>query len=381
MATTEFRGPGIVWHTFPLGVLGADQTGADRTCHATLRDLTAWLPHVSALGADTLLLGPVFASLSHGYDTVTHHEVDERIGTAADLDALVAAAAEQGVGVVLDGVFAYASRAFRRLDGWFRRDARGELVPWRVESLVTPDYGSAGYQAYVADVMSHWLRRGITGWRLDSAWSVPSSFWRPVLTRVRAEHPRAWLLGQVFDDDLPPVVNGAGWSSVTEYALMHGTREWLAGGSVDRMVATLRVHEHNSTRNPVHTFLGNHDVARLADVLPAEQLLTAFTLLMTLPGVPGIYYGDELAVRSRWQEGGSDALLRPALTPPTGDSELLTRVRELGRYRRANPWLTSATLDDIGVQDGAIHYRVRGDGNAIRVRVDPAVPSAAVEEI
>ena len=386
--------PTVVWHAYPLGLLGADQSGADRTCRATLRGLIEWLPHLTSVGADTLLLGPVFAALSHGYDTVTHREIDDRLGGVADLDTLVTTASEHGVGVVLDGAFAYASRAFWRLtdpaeaaDPWFLRDADGELVPWRVDSLVTPDYGAAGYQAYVADVLSTWLERGVRGWRLDSAWSVPSSFWRAVLARVRAAHPRAWLLGQVFDDDLPVVLDQATYSSATEYALMHGVREWLSGGSVDQMAATLRVHLHNGTRNPVHTFLGNHDSARLADVVPAHLRAAAFTVLMTLPGVPAVYYGDELAITSTWTQGGPDALLRPPMSPDAPDRahgsalDLLTAVRQLGAFRRANPWLTSATIDDVHARDGALSYRVSGDGRAVDVRVDPTTTPVTVDYV
>ncbi|MEU4765870.1 hypothetical protein AB0H12_21685 [Actinosynnema sp. NPDC023794] len=160
---------------------------------------------------------------------MTHRAVDDRPGT------VVAAAGSHGVGVVLDGVFAHASRAFWRLadpaeldDHRFARDHQGGLAPWRVDSLVTPDYDSAGYRSYVADVMTSWLDRGIAGWRLDSAWSVPAGFWHRVLTRVRETHPTAWFLGQAFDDDLPPVVNRTTVSSATEYALTHGIREWLS---------------------------------------------------------------------------------------------------------------------------------------------------------
>jgi hypothetical protein len=339
---------------------------------------------MAALGADGLLLGPVFASRSHGYDTVTHRTIDDRLGTVADLDALLAAASARGIAVVLDGAFAYASRAFWRLtepaelaDPWFARNDHGDLVPWRVDSLVTPDYDSTGYQSYVADVMTYWLDRGVAGWRLDSAWSVPASFWRRVLTRVRASHPTAWFLGQVFDDDLPPVVNRTTMSSTTEYALMHGIREWLAGGAAARIVATLRLHRHNCcSRSSPHTFLGNHDFARLADTVPAPLLPAAFCLLLTLPGIPGIYYGDEIATTSSWARGGPDALLRPPLSPrdvhelDDAARSLLTSVRTLGAFRSANAWLVSAVLDDVTTPAGALTYVVAGDGGSIRVRVN-----------
>ena len=385
--------PSLLWHAYPLGLLGADQTGVDRTCRHPLSELADWLPHLARLECDTLLLGPIFSSLSHGYDTVSHLEVDDRLGRLADLDALVAAADTAGIGVVLDGAFAYTSRRFRRLDEpdeavhpWFLRDGSGALIPWRVDSLITPDHGAAGYRAYVADVLSYWLDRGVRGWRLDSAWSVPNAFWRQVLTRVREKHPTAWFLGQVFDDDLPPVINGATYSSATEYALMHGTREWLTGGSADRMIATLELHRSNSTRNPVHTFLGNHDFARLADVLPSEVLPLAFAVLATVPGVPGIYYGDEIALTSDRARRGSDALLRPPLAPTdighaaAVGRELLTTVRRLSGFRRAHPWLTSARLSGITGCGGALTYEVRDDDHAVAVHLNPLpepVPLAA----
>jgi cyclomaltodextrinase / maltogenic alpha-amylase / neopullulanase len=382
---TRQREPALLWHAFPLGLLDADQGGTDRTCQRSLRGLVEWLPHMASLGADGLLLGPVFASLSHGYDTVSHREIDDRLGDVADLDALLADASSHGIGVVLDGAFAYASRAFWRLTDpaeldhpWFARDHHGDLVPWRVDSLVTPDYESTGYQSYVADVVTSWLDRGVAGWRLDSAWSIPAGFWRKVLARVRETHPTAWFLGQVFDDDLPPVVNRTTMSSTTEYALMHGIREWLAGGTTGRMVTTLRLHGHNCcSRSSPHTFLGNHDFARLADTVPAALLPAAFCLLLTLPGIPAIYYGDEFATTSTWARGESDAVLRPPASPrdlhrlDQPARELIASVQQLGAFRHANTWLTTAVLEDVTTHEGALTYVVADDAGSIRVRVNP----------
>lgn len=375
----------MLWHAYPLGLLGADQTGRDRTQRGRLRDLVDWLPHVTSLGADTMLLGPVFSSLSHGYDTVTHREIDDRIGSLDDLEVLIEAAHRQGIGILLDGVFAYASRAFWRLSEpaeshapWFRRDAAGNLVPWQVDSLVTPADEAVGYREYVAEVMVTWLDRGVAGWRLDSSWSMPAAFWRPVLARVRAVHPDVWLLGQVFDDDLPAVTTAASYGSATEYALMHDLRAWLGGGPVAPMRDSLRRHRANSTSSPVHTFLGNHDVARLADVIDADLLPAAFAVLMTIPGVPGIYYGDDLGWTSSWAPGGSDALLRPPMAMTDTQVEdgtgaaLLETLRRLGELRRDRPWLTTATMDSIVGRAGGLTYRTVGpDGQALSVWVNP----------
>ena len=345
--------PGLIWHTYPLGVTGADQAGRSRNPSRTLGDLVEWLPHVAELGADTLLLGPVFASLSHGYDTVDHRVIDERLGTSRGLGALVSAATARGVGVVLDGAFAYVSRRFWRVDdpaergeGWLLRDAAGQPVPWRVESLITPDYSAAGYRRYVAEVMTRWLDRGVRGWRLDSAWSAPASFWRPVLTEVRRRHPGAWLLGQVFDDDLPGVVNGTPYSAATEYALMHGVRAWLAGGPAESIVSALQLHGRNCGRSRiVHTFIGNHDFARIADVVGAQRVAAALAIMLTLPGLPAIYYGDEYGLGSELDARRRRRAATPAAAPRRRAGHHPGRTTRVDRGPRADAFAPRPPVD------------------------------------
>lgn len=144
-----------------------------------------------------------------------------------------------------------------------------------------------------------------------------------------------------------------------------------------RWLATLHRLGRSPTTDPVHTFLGNHDVARLSDVIAADLRSAAFAVLLTFPGIPGIYYGDEVGATSPWTTGGSDALLRPPLAVTDIDvdgagAELLDTVRRLGELRRARPWLTTATIDDVADQDGAIGYRTVGpDGQSLGVAINP----------
>src|SRR3978361_767774 len=107
----------VWWHGYPLGCVGAEQAApADGAVPSRLGRLTNWLDYVVGLGANGLALGPVFASSTHGYDTVDHFRIDPRLGDDADFDALVAAAHDRGLRVLLYGVFNHVGRehpAFR----------------------------------------------------------------------------------------------------------------------------------------------------------------------------------------------------------------------------------------------------------------------------
>ena len=74
--------------------------------------MIGWLDHLLSLGCNGLLLGPIFTSGTHGYDTIDYLSIDPRLGTEEDFDALIAACRERGIRVLLDGVFNHAGRDF-----------------------------------------------------------------------------------------------------------------------------------------------------------------------------------------------------------------------------------------------------------------------------
>ena len=103
----------IWWQVYPLGFLGAEkELGEVRGEVSRLPRLVGWLDHLISWGGNGLLLGPIFTSSSHGYDTVDYFQIDPRLGDDADFDALVAACRARGVRLLLDGVFNHVGQDF-----------------------------------------------------------------------------------------------------------------------------------------------------------------------------------------------------------------------------------------------------------------------------
>ncbi|HET8989358.1 MAG TPA: alpha-amylase family glycosyl hydrolase, partial [Humibacillus sp.] len=162
----------IWWHVYPLGFLGADTTGLDRAAEPRLRRLVPWLDHLIELGANGLALGPVFTSVSHGYDTTDYLEVDPRLGTSEDLTHLIDEAHRRGIRVMLDGVFNHVGREFPQLidaqtdpasiaASLFERDGSGGLATFEGHGgLVALDHSTDAVADLVVEVMDHWLEMG-----------------------------------------------------------------------------------------------------------------------------------------------------------------------------------------------------------------------------
>ncbi|MGW6280912.1 alpha-amylase family glycosyl hydrolase [Kribbella sp. NPDC055071] len=340
----------ILWQVYPLGFTGAEKNARTTIAHR-LPHLENWLDYAIELGCSGLLLGPVFASETHGYDTIDHFRIDPRLGDDADFDHLIAAAHDRGLRVLLDGVFnhvapAFAPRSVAAPNDWFRRTPDGTPVTFEGhEQLVALDHGHPAVAQYVADVLSHWLDRGVDGWRLDVAYAVPAEFWRDVLPRK--SFPDAWFFGEVIHGDYAGYVARSGLDSVTQYELWKAIWSSLNDGNFFELAYALGRHDALLDTFVPQTFVGNHDVTRLATQLEDERHLGhALAILFAVGGVPSIYAGDEQAFRGLKEEraGGDDAV-RPAFpdTPhglaPEGWPTYRLHQRLIG-VRRRNPWLT-----------------------------------------
>jgi glycosidase len=375
-----------MWHVHPLGFTGAERTalpGQEPARHR-LRALTEWLDYVVELGCNGLLLGPVFASETHGYDTVDHFRVDPRLGDESDFDALASAAAGRGVRLILDGVFNHVGRGFPAFQAalaggagtpasrWFKRSAEGDFAVFEGHGhLVEFDHDQAGVVGYVAEVMHHWLARGASGWRLDAAYAVPPAFWAKVLPAVRADHPEAWFLGEMIHGDYAAYAAESGLDSITQYEVWKAI--WSSLNERNFFELDHALGRHNVFMDDgllPQTFVGNHDVTRLASALDdSRHIGHALAVLFCVGGVPSVYYGDEQAFRGvKEQREGGDDEIRPAF--PASPAELLPdgwpvyRLHQnLIGFRRRHPWLVRARTSAEVLETTALALRVHGTGD------------------
>jgi glycosidase len=368
----------IWWHCYPLRFVDAEREAIDHVEHRLWR-LTNWLDYVVELGANGLLLAPVFASRTHGYDTLDHYRIDPRLGDAADFDDLVWKAKERGVRLLLDGVFNHVSHEHeivRRALADGPDSEAGRWIRWADGyprgfegnvDLVELDLANPAVQDYVVGVMNHWLDRGVDGWRLDAAYAAGADAWRPIVGRVRAAHPEAWILAEVIHGDYADFVARSGVDSVTEYELWKAIWSSLNDHNPHELAWTLGRHAQFASRFRPLNFVGNHDTTRIATQLTDERNLPlAYALLFLLPGVPAVYAGDEQGFTAEKTDGptGDDAVRPPFPIDPDGLAPFGRPTFELHQrlihLRRTHPWLAWAGLSVGTVTNNAIAINLNG---------------------
>ncbi|MEO3858912.1 alpha-amylase family glycosyl hydrolase [Acrocarpospora sp. B8E8] len=331
---TSWREHAIWWHVYPLGFTGAEPGAAPpgMPVRHRLRHLEPWLDYAIELGCSGLLLGPIFASETHGYDTLDHFSIDPRLGDEADFDRLVRAARDRGLRIVLDGVFNHVGRGHPKFADphfahWFVPEGAGHRTFEGHHGLVTLNHDHPDVLDHVVRVMDHWLSRGASGWRLDAAYAMPAAFWHKALTQIRPRHPDAWFVGEMIHGDYGDYVARSGLDSVTQYELWKAI--WSSLNDRNLFELAWAVDRHNACLRsflPL-TFAGNHDVTRLATRLDDERYLGhALAVLFTVGGLPSVYYGDEQAFRGLKEDraaamtrsGPPSPLVRVSSIPPGG---------------------------------------------------------------
>lgn len=371
-----------VWYQAPIGPK-ADLGGS-------LKGITSRLEYVRDLGVDVIYLTPIFYSHStHKYDTIDYYTIDPSFGTEEDLKELVRRAHQLGLRVILDGVFNHTSPEFFAFADLIENREDSPYKDWyyvekfpicRVPGL--HNYKCFGYfwgmpkvnlrcpsaAAYFTDVALYWLRNaGVDGWRLDVADEISHDFWRGFRKAVKAEFPEALIVGEIWHH-APDFLQGDQWDSVMNYPFYRSILDFAASGTMTASaflgnLGFQRGNTHSAAYPLLWNLAGSHDTARLlylcGENKQRQKLAAALQLLM--PGMPMIYYGDEVAMT-----GGKDPDCRRGMLweEDRQDQDMLCWYRRLLKLRREQPAILNGQVVSQEARDGdgliCINRRLNG---------------------
>ena len=365
--------------------------------------IMAKLDYLKELGISVIYFNPVFESESnHHYDTGDYHKIDPILGTNEEFHDLVELAKKKGIRIILDGVFSHTgsnSRYFNRkgkYDGvgafqsqkspyydWynFRNFPYEYECWWNFDTLpnvteTTPSYMDFIYRA-PDSVLHHWLSEGIAGWRLDVIDELPEPFSQGFYAELKKTDKDAVMIGEVWEDASNKIAYGSQrkylcgqeMDSAMNYPFRKILLDYLLGyiTAHNAMMQFESLRENYPPENfyAMMNLIGSHDVQRALTILgetpyydgmPAVEqcrakltpamykvgkarLKMAALFQMAYPGVPCIYYGDEIGM-----EGFKDPTNRRPYKWTGGDEELREYYRTIIKARNEHDALQTGEL-------------------------------------
>lgn len=354
------------------------------------------LPYLKSLGVNVIYLNPIFFAYSnHRYDTADYMKVDPLLGTEEDFKRLCDSAHEQGMRIILDGVFSHTgadSIYFDKLNRFGNGAYSAENSPykswysiaadksypswWGIETLPCVNELAPSFSDYIItsenSVISHWLSLGADGFRLDVADELPDEFIALLHDRVHRIKKGAIVIGEVWEDASNKISYGvrrkyftsSELDSVMNYPFRDAIISFIKGASdafsFSEAIMTICENYPFDVLNRLMTSLSTHDTERILTLLSdcerpegregraeyrlsaseretaVSRVLAASFLQFMLPGAPCIYYGDEAGA-----EGFEDPFNRGFFPWGKEDLRLTAHYQRLAELKNALPELKS----------------------------------------
>lgn len=363
------------------------------------------LGHLVDLGVSGIYFTPFFASKSnHRYDASSFDEVDPLLGGNEALIKLRSSAQDHGIKVMGDLTTNHCGLGHpwiqealsdprnkkRDFFYWSEKSKWGYVGWWNVQSLPKLNYSSAELRKMMwesdSSIVKKWLREplGMCGWRIDVG-NMTGRYYgenhnREVAIGIRKAmeevDPESWLVAENADfyaDDL----DGLGWHGTMNYSgFTRPIWYWINGKNRDlkdgfgasislprvsgkKMVETMREFASGIPWRSLAAsmiLLGSHDRARFQTVVGKDisRNTSGVTMLLTYPGVPSIYAGDEIGLEGRWGENGRRTIVWE--DRKKWDLDLFENYKKLIKIRNSSHALKFGGLRWVAIEDDYIAY-------------------------
>lgn len=383
----------IFYHIYPLGLLGAPKTHTEDGVTHRLRELDDWVRHMKECGFTATYIGPLFESTSHGYDTRDYKQVDSRLGDNEDFKHFVKLCHENGIRVVVDGVFNHTGREFFAFRDIQKNRENSPYRCWYQDvsfegnthyndgfyykawhncfELANLNLWDRGVKDYLLDVVRFWIDEfDIDGIRLDCADCLQFDFMKELRWVTGQKKEDFWLMGEVIHGDYSRWANPEMLHSVTNYELHKGLWSGHNDHNYFEIAHTMRRLQGLCHDTRLYLFSDNHDVERLPNKLRNREHIRHIAILVySLWGIPSIYYGSEFGIEGK-KEWGSDWPLRPCLElSDYADAERTNPVtsvyKVLGKCKAELPEMTYGEVKELQLTTQCYAFARVLDGKAV----------------
>ena len=347
----------VMYHIFPdsfassfQGISGIAQkiglsAGRISETHlgGTLTGVMDNLDYLKNLGINCIYLNPIFTANSyHKYDTIDYFDIDPCFGNKEIFRKFVKQCHENGIRVILDGVFNHCGPDFFAFLDVRKKGKRSRYYDWfyympePVEYTDPPSYEAFAYvkempklntgnpevAEYLCMVGTYWIKEAdIDGWRLDVANEINHDFWRRFRDAVRSEKEDIFLIGEIWED-AGCWLMGDQFDSTMNYTFSYLSRDFFAERSMgvrefDEQIQRMIMRYPRKVSLAQMNFLDSHDVPRFLSYCAGDRrrMELAFFYLILGPGIPSIFYGDEC-----YMEGTTEPEYRAAMPWSTSDT-------------------------------------------------------------
>jgi cyclomaltodextrinase / maltogenic alpha-amylase / neopullulanase len=344
-----------------------------------LRGIIQKFNYLLDLGINAIYLNPIFHSTSnHGYHIINYYKINPFFGSMKDFKSLLNVAHNNGVRIILDGVFNHCGRGFFAFidvmenqehspyGDWFhisnypihaygKGEAQDYSAWWGFRSLPKFNTANQHTRKYLLDIAGYWIEQGADGWRLDVPNEIDDdSFWAEFRSRVKSINPDAYLVGEIWtpdrrwvgDDHFDGLMNYPLREAIIDFLNSNFLTSSEFAGKIENLMNIYPKENVYAMYLP----LGTHDTERLFSKLGdnLDKVKLAFLLQFAFPGAPAVYYGDEVGM-----QGGKDPSSRAAFPWDDLDNntELRNWVKSLITIRKQLPVIRRGDYHRILVDD------------------------------